>query len=359
MKALVKREAKEGLWLEEVPVPEIKDDEVLIQPIKTAICGTDIHIYKWDSWAAKNVPVPLVTGHEFMGRVVEMGKNVKNLAIGEKVSGEGHITCGVCKNCLTGKRHLCPKTKVIGIHTHGCFADYFPLKGANVFKIPNGIPDEVAALFDPLGNAVHTALSFNLLGEDVLITGAGPIGIMAASIARHAGARHVIVTDVNDYRLGLAKQAGATAVFNVAKENLKDSLDKLHVEDGFTVALEMSGNPKALRDALETLQPGGGIGLLGILPADTQIDWDLVIFKMLSIKGIYGREIFNTWFRMADMLQSGMDISSVITHRMAAEDFQEGFDAMLSGNSGKVILEWVHERVEELEPPKKAERKIA
>ncbi len=359
MKALVKREAKPGIWLEEVPKPEIKDDEVLIQPIKTAICGTDVHIYKWDRWAEKTIPVPLVIGHEFMGRIAQIGKNVNNLSIGEKVSGEGHITCGICKNCQTGKRHLCPKTKVIGIHTHGCFADYFPLKAANVFKIPNGIPDEVAAVFDPLGNAVHTALSFNLLGEDILITGAGPIGIMSAAIAKQAGAKHIIVTDVNDYRLGLAKQAGATSILNVSNESLKKSLGKLGVKDGFSVALEMSGSPQALKDALETLKPGGNIGLLGLLPYDTHIDWDLVIFKMLTIKGIFGREIFNTWFQMTKMLQSGMDITPVITHRFAAEDFQKGFDAMLSGNSGKVILEWTHEKTEELRPPREAERKIA
>ncbi|NGX57405.1 MAG: L-threonine 3-dehydrogenase [Chlamydiae bacterium] len=349
MKALVKRAPGPGIFLEDVPVPQIKSDEVLIQPLKTSICGTDIHIYKWDAWAQKTVPTPLVIGHEFMGKVVEVGSDVKNVSVGEKVSGEGHITCGVCPNCLANRSHLCPKTQVIGIHTHGCFADYFPLKATNVFKIPEGVSDEVAAIFDPLGNAVHSALSFNLADRDVLITGAGPIGIMAAGIAKHLGARNVIITDVNEVRLKLAKKMGATATVNVHKENLSNVMETLGIQEGFAVALEMSGSPQALTQSLETLQPGGKLGLLGLLPPGISIDWNLVIFKMLTLKGIYGRQVFKTWEQMAQMLQEGLDVEPVVTHRYPIEDFQKGFDVMMKGESGKVILEWVDEEAVGLE----------
>lgn len=290
MKALVKKEAKEGVWLEEVPVPTITDNEVLIKVKKAAICGTDIHIYKWDTWAQKNVPVPLVIGHEFMGTIVEVGSHVEHLKVGDRVSAEGHLTCDVCTNCRVGKKHLCLNTRGVGYHTQGVFAEYAALPAENIFKLPDFVDDEIASIFDPFGNAVHTALTYPLTAEDVLITGAGPIGMMAASIANKAGARNVVVTDVNDMRLELAKKMGATSVVNVAKESLSEVMKKRGIQDGFTVGLEMSGNPRAFSDMLSSMRNGGHIALLGIFPSDCAIDWDLVIFKMLNIRGIYGRE---------------------------------------------------------------------
>lgn len=340
MKAIVKASAAPGLSYEEVPVPEIKPDEVLIQPIKTAICGTDVHIYKWDAWAQKTVPIPLVIGHEFMGTVVEAGADVEGISVGDKVSGEGHVTCGTCSNCLSGKSHLCPDTEVIGIHRHGCFADYFPLKAKNVFLIPKGIPDDVAAIFDPLGNAVHSAMSFDLQGKDILITGAGPIGMMTAAIAKHLGARSVVITDVNDTRLSLAEHLGADQAINVTKASLN--------RQKFSVALEMSGSPQALMQNIESLEPGGKLGLLGLLPPGISIDWDQVIFKMLTLKGIYGRQVFTTWEQMAQMLREGLNIAPVITHKFPAEEFEQAFNVMMRGKSGKVILEWTQEEAASL-----------
>lgn len=341
MKALVKRYAKEGLWLEnDVPKPTIKDDEVLIKTHKVSICGTDIHIYKWDAWAQKNVPVPMVIGHEYMGEIAEIGKNVKGLKIGDRVSGEGHITCGICPPCRRGQKHLCMNVLGLGYHTPGCFADYFTIPAENVFPLPPTIKDNLAAIFDPFGNAVHTALAFDLTGEDVLITGAGPIGIMAATIAVKAGAHQVVITDVNEYRLDLAKKLGAPTVVNVARTSVEEVMKAIGIDNGFTVGMEMSGNPNGLKTLLETAQHGAKIALLGILPPECLIDWDLVIFKMLTVKGIYGREIFSTWFKMVNLLESGLNIEPIITHQYPAEEFQKGFDAMLSGKSGKVILDW-------------------
>lgn len=340
MKALVKRHASAGLWMEDVPVPHIKDDEVLIKTRKTSICGTDVHIYKWDAWAQKTIPVPMVVGHEFMGTIAEVGKNVKGLKVGDRVVGEGHIVCNECPPCKRGQKHLCMNTLGVGVHRHGCFAEYFNLPAENVFKLPDSIQDNVAAIFDPFGNAAHTALSFDLVGEDVLITGAGPIGIMAAAIAKKAGARNVVITDMNPYRLDLAKTMGANVAVNVAKESLKDVMKQIGITHGFTVGLEMSGHPQGLSTLLETAQNGAKISLLGILPPGTAIDWDLVIFKMLTIKGIYGREIFATWYKMVHMLESGLNLNPVITHHFSVDDFQKGFDVMLSGQSGKVILSW-------------------
>lgn len=340
MKALVKSQAAPGIWMEDVPVPTINDNEVLIKTKKTSICGTDVHIYKWDAWAQKTIPVPMVVGHEFMGTIAEVGKNVKGLKVGDRVSGEGHITCGECPPCRKGKKHLCMKTLGVGVNRHGCFAEYFNLPGENVFKLPDTVKDDLAAIFDPFGNATHTALSADLIGEDVLITGAGPIGSMAAAVAKQAGARNVVITDINDYRLDLAKKMGATRTVNISKESLKDVMKEVGITHGFTVGLEMSGHPQGLNTLLETAQHGARIALLGILPPNTLIDWDLVIFKMLEIKGIYGREIFSTWYKMTHMLESGLNLNPIITHHFGVDDFQKGFDVMLSGQSGKVILSW-------------------
>lgn len=340
MKGIVKKERKPGLWMESVPMPKPAADEVLIKPKKTSICGTDVHIYKWDAWAQKTIPVPMVIGHEFMGEIAEIGKNVKNLKEGDRVSGEAHIICNECPNCKKGLKHLCMHTKGLGVNRPGCFAEYFVMPGENVFKLPPGIPDDVASIFDPFGNAVHTALSFDIVGEDVLITGAGPIGIMAAAVARKAGARHVVITNLNDYRLDLAKKMGASLAINISKASLDDAMKSLGIEHGFTVGLEMSGHPQGLNTLLEKVQHGGKIALLGILPPNSIIDWDLVIFKMLTIKGIYGREIFSTWFKMVALVESGLNLSPVITHHFAADDFEKGFEVMMSGKSGKVILNW-------------------
>jgi threonine 3-dehydrogenase len=340
MKALVKRRAEEGLWKEDVPLPKIEAHEVLIKTHKTAICGTDVTIYKWTPWAQKNIPVPMVVGHEFIGEIAQLGDAVTGFHVGDVVSGEGHITCGQCRNCRTGKRFLCGNTLGLGVHRHGSFAEYFTLPAENLFPMPKGIDPDVAAIFDPLGNAVHTALSFELIGEDVLIVGAGPIGCMAAAIARHAGAKSVVVTDINDYRLKLASEMGATHTVNVSRDSLADAMKRFGITEGFAVAMEMSGNPAGLNSALEAIAFGGKIALLGILPPNTVIDWDLVIFKGLVVKGIYGREIFSTWYKTSAMLQSGLNIAPVITHRLPIDDFQEGFEVMMSGKSGKVILNW-------------------
>jgi len=340
MKAIIKKEAKPGLSLEDAPIPEIQDHEVLIKIKKTSICGTDIHIDLWDDWAQKNIPVPLIIGHEFMGIIEKVGKNVKSAKEGDRVTGEGHLTCGQCPPCKQGKKHLCMNTVGVGVHTNGCFAEYLALPEENVFVLPEFVKDEIAAIFDPFGNAVHTALSFNLAAEDVLITGAGPIGIMAAAIAQKAGARNVVITDINDYRLNLAKELGATTVVNVGKLPIENVMKTIGIEHGFTVGLEMSGAPAAFNSILETAQPGANVALLGILPPETNIDWDLVIFKMLQIKGIYGREIFGTWIQMVNLIESGLDLDPLITHRFSADDFAKGFEIMRSGNCGKVILEW-------------------
>ncbi len=341
MKAIIKKNRTPGLWMEDVPVPEINDDEVLIKTRKTSICGTDVHIYKWDAWAQKTVPVPLVIGHEFMGEIAQAGRLVKGLKEGDRVSGEGHLTCGHCPPCRMGKKHICMNTRGLGYHCNGCFAEYFKLPAENVFPLPASVSDDLAAIFDPFGNATHTALSFDLVGEDVLITGAGPIGIMAAAICRKAGARNVVITDVNPYRLDLAAKLGATCPVNVQTTSLTEVMKSIGIDYGFTVGLEMSGNPQALSTMLETTRHGANIGLLGILPPGCAIDWDLVIFKMLQIKGIYGREIFSTWYKMTHMLESGLHIEPVITHYFPAESFEKGFEAMLSGHSGKVILSWL------------------
>lgn len=340
MKAIVKRYPREGLWLEDLPIPPIGDHEVRIQTLKSAICGTDIHIYKWDSWAQKTIPIPMVIGHEFMGKIVELGKEVKELHIGDKVSGEGHITCGHCIGCLNEKKHLCRNVKGLGVHRSGCFAEYFSFPAENVFVLPEDIPDDLATILDPFGNAVHSALSAELTGEDVLITGAGPIGCMAAAIAKKAGARYVIITDISDYRLELAKKMGATLTVNITKVPLEKCMKEEGILDGFSVGLEMSGHSEALQSLIKHASPGATIALLGIITDKCPIDWDLVVFKMLTLKGIYGRQIFSTWFKMAHLLEAGLNLSPIVTHHFPADRFQEAFDVILSGMSGKVILEW-------------------
>ncbi len=340
MKALVKRKAEPGIWLEDMPAPEPGPADLLIEIKKTAICGTDIHIYNWDEWSQRTIPVPMITGHEFAGVVVEIGNGVSGFELGERVSGEGHIVCGHCRNCLAGKRHLCRNTVGVGVNRPGCFGEYLSIPASNAFKLPAKISDDVAAILDPFGNATHSALSFDLVGEDVLITGAGPIGCMSAAIARHAGARNVVITDINEYRLGLADKLGATRVVNPQKEDLQEVMKELEMVEGFDVGLEMSGSAQAFRSMLEVMNNGGQIALLGIPPNDTAIDWDQVIFKGLIIKGIYGREMFETWYKMKTMLQSRLDITPIITHRFPIDDFQKGFDVMRSGQSGKVVLDW-------------------
>ncbi|MDC7696197.1 L-threonine 3-dehydrogenase [Vogesella indigofera] len=340
MKALAKLQAAPGLSMTDVPHPEVGHNDLLIKITKTAICGTDIHIWNWDDWAQKTIPVPMHVGHEYVGVVAGMGSEVQGFKIGDRVSGEGHITCGHCRNCRAGRRHLCRNTTGVGVNREGAFAEYLVIPAFNAFPIPDDISDDLASIFDPFGNAVHTALSFNLVGEDVLITGAGPIGIMAVAIAKHVGARHVVITDVNDFRLDLARKMGATRAVNVAQEDLKAVMQELHMSEGFDVGLEMSGNPHAFRQMLETMNHGGKVALLGIPPANTAIDWNQVIFKGLEIKGIYGREMFETWYKMVALIQSGLDISPIITHHFKVDDFEAGFAAMLSGQSGKVILDW-------------------
>lgn len=340
MKALAKLTPGPGLTMTDVPMPEVGHNDVLIKIKKTAICGTDIHIWKWDEWAAKTIPVPMHVGHEYVGEIVEMGQEVRGFSIGDRVSGEGHITCGYCRNCRAGRRHLCRNTTGVGVNRPGCFAEYLVIPAFNAFRIPESISDDLASIFDPYGNATHTALSFNLVGEDVLITGAGPIGIMAVAIARHVGARHIVITDVNDYRLGLALKMGATRAVNVTKQSLKDTMGDLGMVEGFDVGMEMSGVPSAFRDLLQNMNHGGKVALLGIPPSDTAIDWNQVIFKGLEIKGVYGREMFETWYKMVAMLQSGLDLSPILTHHYPVNDFKAGFETMLSGHSGKVVLDW-------------------
>ncbi len=340
MKALVKKKADVGLWLDEVPVPEIGINDVFVQILRTGICGTDVHIYNWDAWSQKTVPVPLVIGHEFVGRVVEVGSNVKDFEPGDIVSGEGHVVCGRCRNCLAGRRHLCKDTQGIGVNRTGAFAEYLSIPMTNVWAHDPSIPRDIQSIFDPFGNAVHTALQFDVLGEDVLITGAGPIGAMAAAVVKHAGARYVVITDVNPYRLDLAKRLGATLALDVRTASVKDAQRVLGMKEGFDVGLEMSGNPAAFRDMLANMAHGGKIAMLGIPNAELAIDWNTVIFNMLTIRGVYGREMYETWYKMTVMLQSGLDISPIVTHRFHYTDFQKGFDAMRSGQSGKVVLTW-------------------
>lgn len=340
MKALVKKYAKPGLWLDEVDMPEVGEQDVLIKMKKTAICGTDVHIYNWDEWSQATIPVPMTIGHEFVGEIVEIGSGVKDFKVGDLVSGEGHIVCGHCRNCLAGRRHLCKNTMGVGVNRTGIFAEYASIPMQNVWLCDPSIPEDVLSIMDPLGNAVHTALSYDLLGEDVLITGAGPIGIMAAAIARHAGARMVVVTDVNEYRLDLAMKMGATRVVNPMKEKLTDVMEELGMKEGFDVGLEMSGNAAAFGDMVNNMFHGGKIAMLGIQGPDTPVDWNKIVFNGLFIKGIYGREMFETWYKMTAMLQSGLDVSDVITHKMHYTEFEKGFEIMKSGMSGKVILEW-------------------
>jgi threonine 3-dehydrogenase len=343
MKALVKRKADVGLWLEEVPRPEIGVNDVLIRVHRTGICGTDVHIWKWDEWARKTIPVPMVVGHEFVGEVVAAGSNVADFHPGEIVSGEGHVVCGLCRNCLAGRRHLCKDTHGVGVNRPGAFAEYIALPMTNVWHHDPSIDLDVAAIFDPFGNAVHTALSFPILGEDVLVTGAGPIGILAAAVACHAGARYVVITDVNPYRLDLARKMGVTLALNIRESTLADAQRQLGMKEGFDVGLEMSGNPSAFRDMLANLCHGAKVAMLGIPEKEMAIDWNLVVFNMLTIKGIYGREMYETWYKMTVMLQSGLDIRPIITHRFHYTEFQKGFDVMMSGQSGKVILDWTTE----------------
>ena len=340
MKALAKLERAPGLTLTRVKRPEVGHNDVLIKIRRTAICGTDIHIWKWDDWAQKTIPVPMHVGHEYVGEIVEMGQEVRGFAIGDRVSGEGHITCGFCRNCRAGRRHLCRNTIGVGVNREGAFAEYLAIPAFNAFKIPPEISDDLASIFDPFGNATHTALSFNLVGEDVLITGAGPIGIMAVAIAKHVGARNVVITDINDYRLELARRMGASRALDVRSQSLDQAMQDLRMEEGFDVGLEMSGVPSAFRELLRTMHHGGNVALLGIMPKDTGINWDEVIFKGLVMKGVYGREMFETWYKMSSMLQSGLDISPVITHRLPIEDYRLGFETMASGQSGKVVLDW-------------------
>jgi len=342
MKALVKTKAEQGIWLQDMPEPECGNNDVIVKIHKTAICGTDIHIYNWDEWAQKTIPVPMITGHEYAGEIVEVGQNVTDLSVGDIVSGEGHITCGRCRNCLAGRIHLCPNTIGVGVNRTGAFAEYVAIPAKNIFKPSRPISTELLSVFDPYGNAVHTALSFNMVGEDVLITGAGPIGSMAALVADHAGARNIVITDMNQYRLDLIKKILPRVItINVSKEKIsKSMMEQLGIFEGFDVGLEMSGSPQAFSGMLDLMINGGHIAMLAIMPSGSGIDWDMVVFKGLTIKGIYGREIFETWYKGSMMVQSGLPLEKIITHRFSYEDFQEGFETMRSGNSGKVILSW-------------------
>jgi threonine 3-dehydrogenase len=340
MKALVKAKREPGIWMQDVPIPEYGINDVLIKINKTAICGTDIHIYSWDDWAQATIPVPMVVGHEFYGEIVEMGPGVQGFTCGQRVSGEGHITCGLCRNCRAGKRHLCRNTLGVGVHRPGCFAEYLTMPASNVLALPDNVSGDEAAILDPFGNATHCALAFDVVGEDVLITGAGPIGIMAVAIMRHIGARHVVITDVNEHRLELARHMGATRAINVKYQSIRDSMDELGMVEGFDVGLEMSGSPIALNDMVKALNHGGHMAVLGIPPQEAPIDWNQVIFKGLVIKGIYGREMYETWYKMIAMLQSGLNLSPVITHHFPIADYMSAFQIMASGQSGKVILDW-------------------
>ncbi|ACS83993.1 L-threonine 3-dehydrogenase [Musicola paradisiaca] len=340
MKALAKLRPEPGIWLTDVPQPEPGHNDVMIKIRKTAICGTDVHIYNWDAWSQKTIPVPMAVGHEYVGEIVAIGQEVEGFHIGDRVSGEGHITCGYCRNCRAGRRHLCRNTVGVGVSRPGAFAEYLVIPAYNAFRIPDAIPDDIAAIFDPFGNAVHTALSFDLVGEDVLVSGAGPIGVMAAAICRHVGARHVVITDINDYRLALARRMGVTRAVNVARESLAEVMRELGMTEGFDVGLEMSGAPSAFRTLLSVMNHGGRVAMLGIPSEAMAVDWSEIIFKGLVIKGIYGREMFETWYKMVALIQSGLDLSPMITHRFAIDDFQQGFDVMRSGQSGKVVLSW-------------------
>jgi threonine 3-dehydrogenase len=340
VKALVKKEAAPGIWLEDVPEPKIGHNDVLIEIGKTAICGTDMHIYNWDAWARKTIPVPMAVGHEYSGRIVDVGSEVRGFKAGDRVSGEGHITCGYCRNCRAGRRHLCRNTVGVGVNRPGAFAQYLAIPADNAFKLPDSITDDVASILDPFGNATHTALAFNMVGEDVLITGAGPIGVMAVAIARFVGARYVVITDINDYRLELAKKMGATRAINVQRESLDQAMKDLGMQEGFDVGLEMSGNAAAFRDLLRTMHHGGSVAILGIPPDETAIDWNQVIFKGLTLKGIYGREMFETWYKMASLLQSGLTLEPIITHHLPVQEYAQAFNIMGSGRSGKVIMDW-------------------
>lgn len=340
MKAIVKLKPEPGIWMDQVSFPSIGHNDVLIKVLKTAICGTDVHIYNWDEWSRKTIPTPMTIGHEFVGIITEIGSEVRGLKEGDRVSAEGHITCGHCRNCRAGKRHLCRNTIGVGVNRPGCFAEYISVPASNVFRVPDMISDDIAAILDPFGNAAHTALSFDLVGEDILITGAGPIGIMAVAIARHVGARYVVITDVNDYRLEIAARLGATAAINVTKTSISDTVKQLGMKEGFDVGLEMSGNIQAFRDMLQSMNYGGQVAILGIPSGEVSLDLTQIIFKGLKIKGIYGREMFETWYKMTSMLQSHLDIAPVITHRLSVDDFQQAFDVMRSGQSGKVIMDW-------------------
>jgi threonine 3-dehydrogenase len=340
MKALVKSRREPGLWMEEVPIPDIGPNDVLIRIHTSAICGTDMHIWNWDAWSQKTIPVPMPVGHEYAGVIERIGAEVEGYKVGDRVSGEGHIVCGHCRNCRAGKRHLCPNTVGVGVNRPGSFAEYLSLPASNLFKLPDGISNDMAAIFDPYGNAAHTALSFNMVGEDVLITGAGPIGCMAAAISQFVGARHVVITDVNEYRLDLARKLGATRAVNVATESLAKVMAELGMTEGFDVGLEMSGNGPAFKGMIESMANGARIALLGIFTEDVAIDWGKVIFKGLHLKGIYGREMFETWYKMAAMIEGGLDIKPVITHRFPIDEFRKGFEVMGSGKSGKVLLDW-------------------
>lgn len=344
MKALVKAERARGIWLRDVAKPEVGPNDVLIKVRSTSVCGTDVHIFKWDEWAQNTIPVPMTVGHEFCGEVVGWGDEVdpkhSKLSVGDRVSAEGHVTCGYCRNCRAGRRHLCRNALGLGVNRPGAFAEYVVVPALNVIKLPDEVSDEIASILDPFGNAVHTALSFDLVGEDVLITGAGPIGIMAAAVARHVGARHVVITDMNEYRLELARKMGVTRAVNVKNESLRDAMDEIGLQEGFDVGLEMSGAPPAFETMLEVMNHGGKVALLGLLPKGSAIDWNQVIFKGLEIKGIYGRQMFETWYKMIAMIQSGLDLNPILTHRFAADDYEEAFSVMTSGQSGKVVMSW-------------------
>ncbi len=340
MKALVKAKSEPGIWMEEVPVPGIGPTDVLIKIRKTAICGTDVHIYQWDDWSRKTIPVPMTIGHEYVGDIVAVGREVDDFKVGDRVSGEGHIVCGHCRNCRAGREHLCRDTRGVGVNRPGAFAEYLAIPAHNAYKVPADLPDDIAAILDPFGNAAHTALSFDLVGEDVLITGAGPIGIMAGAIARKIGARHIVITDVNPYRLDLARKLGLRHAIDVAKTDLAAVMAELDMREGFDVGLEMSGNPRALNDMLKAMIHGGKVALLGIPPGPAPVDWTQVIFKGLTLKGIYGREMFETWYKMIALIQEGLDLSPILTHHFPVDHYAEGFEIMCSGRSGKVVLDW-------------------
>ncbi|WP_196221506.1 L-threonine 3-dehydrogenase [Sansalvadorimonas verongulae] len=340
MKTLAKLHAKKGIWMDEKDIPTPGHNDVLVKIHKTAICGTDIHIYNWDEWSQKTIPLGMTVGHEFSGEIVELGQEVQGFKVGDRVSGEGHLVCGHCRNCRAGRRHLCRNTQGVGVNRQGCFAEYLCIPAANVFPLPDDISDDMASIFDPYGNAVHTALQFDMVGEDVLVTGAGPIGIMAAAVAKHAGARNVVITDVNEYRLSLAREMGVTRAVNVAEEKLDDVMKELGMTEGFDVGLEMSGNGHAFNQMLELMNHGGKVSILGIPAEGTMIDWNQVIFKMLTLKGIYGREMFETWYKMGSMLQSGLNLDPIITHRYPVSKFEEAFEIMAGGKSGKIVLDW-------------------